>query len=199
MQHKFIHFLSFSPLGLHVSQNLKQCPPGASPGPPGGGERTPNRPKSRQEVPKMDPGSSKKTFWAVSKKTRATLFRQDRPPEPHLPPKTPREASRGLQTAILDPPGAENSPPAASFFDPRELPLQSLARPFSTPWGTTQPTYFSIPGPAECAKRLNPPTTACGVTSVFETPSAVRESLPSLASPEEGFYEPGLPRSTEWF
>ena len=48
-------------------------------------------------------------------------------------------------------------------------------------------------------KRLYPPTTACGVTGVFETPSAVRESLPSLASPEEGFYEPGLLRSTEWF
>ena len=63
-------------------------------------KRTQNRPKSRQELPKMDPGRSKNTFLALSKKIRATISRSDRPPEPHLPPKTPREASRGHKPRI---------------------------------------------------------------------------------------------------
>ena len=44
-------------------------------------------------------------------------------------------------------------------------------------------------------KRLNPPTTACGVTSVFETPSALRESLPSYSAKPGAFY---APRALRW-
>ena len=100
--------------------------------PPREGKRLQNRPKSRQELPKMDPGRSKKYFLALSEKIRATLFRSERPPEPHLPPKTPREASRALQRAISDPPGLEIRPPGGSFFDAREFIFKSLANPFPT-------------------------------------------------------------------
>ena len=51
------------------------------------------------------------------------------------------------------------------------------------------------PGPAECAKRINPPTTACGLTGVFETPSVLRESLPSYSAKPGAFY---APRALRW-
>ena len=44
-------------------------------------------------------------------------------------------------------------------------------------------------------KRLNPPTTACGATSVFETPSVLRESLPSYSAKPGAFY---APRALRW-
>ena len=57
------------------------------------------------------------------------------------------------------------------------------------------PQNISAPGPAECAKRGNPPTTACGATSVFETPSVLRESLPSYSAKPGAFY---APRALRW-
>ena len=41
----------------------------------------------------------------------------------------------------------------------------------------------------------NPPTTACGATSVFETPSVLRESLPSYSAKPGAFYDP---RGLRW-
>ena len=41
----------------------------------------------------------------------------------------------------------------------------------------------------------NPPTTACGATSVFETPSVLRESLPSYSAKPGAFY---APRALRW-
>ena len=119
--------------------------------PTGGWERTQNRPKSRQELPKMDPGRSKKYFLGPFEKIRATRFRSERPPEPHLPPKTPREASRALHRAISDPPGLEIRPPGGSFFHPREPIFQSHASPFPTQVGQhcayTFPIHTSISHP----------------------------------------------------
>ena len=40
------------------------------------------------------------------------------------------------------------------------------------------------------ASAYNPPTTACGATSVFETPSVLRESLPSYSAKPGAFYAP---------
>ena len=51
-------------------------------------------------------------------------------------------------------------------------------------------------GRRNARKRLNPPTTACGVTGVFETPSAVRESWTKPDTPGEGFYAPRALRQT---
>ena len=45
------------------------------------------------------------------------------------------------------------------------------------------------------ASAYNPPTTACGATSVFETPSALRESSPSYSAKPEAFY---APRALRW-
>ena len=78
------------------------------PGPPPGGGKGPKiDPKAAKSSPRWTLDAPKNTFWPFSKKKRATLFRSERPPEPHLPPKTPREASRALQRAISDPPGLE--------------------------------------------------------------------------------------------
>ena len=41
----------------------------------------------------------------------------------------------------------------------------------------------------------NPPPTACGATSVFETPSVLRESLPSYSAKPGAFY---APRALRW-
>ena len=49
--------------------------------------------------------------------------------------------------------------------------------------------------PGGMRKRLNPPTTACGATSVFETPSVLRESLPSYSAKPGAFY---APRALRW-
>ena len=49
--------------------------------------------------------------------------------------------------------------------------------------------------PALAASAYNPPTTACGATSVFETPSALRESLPSYSAKPGAFY---APRALRW-
>ena len=43
--------------------------------------------------------------------------------------------------------------------------------------------------------QYNPPTTACGATSVFETPSVLRESLPSYSAKPGAFY---APRALRW-
>ena len=43
--------------------------------------------------------------------------------------------------------------------------------------------------------RRIPPTTACGATSVFETPSVLRESLPSYSAKPGAFY---APRALRW-
>ena len=45
------------------------------------------------------------------------------------------------------------------------------------------------------AAHYNPPTTACGATSVFETPSVLRESLPSYSAKPGAFY---APRALRW-
>ena len=45
------------------------------------------------------------------------------------------------------------------------------------------------------ARICNPPTTACGATSVFETPSVLRESLPSYSAKPGAFY---APRALRW-
>ena len=45
------------------------------------------------------------------------------------------------------------------------------------------------------ASAYNPPTTACGATSVFETPSVLRESLPSYSAKPGAFY---APRALRW-
>ena len=45
------------------------------------------------------------------------------------------------------------------------------------------------------ASAYKPPTTACGATSVFETPSVLRESLPSYSAKPGAFY---APRALRW-
>ena len=45
------------------------------------------------------------------------------------------------------------------------------------------------------AGAYNPPTTACGATSVFETPSVLLESLPSYSAKPGAFY---APRALRW-
>ena len=152
MQQKIFIFLYFSPLGRQLSQNLQKSPPGASPGPPpGGGKGSKIDPKAAKSSPRWTLDAPKNTFWAFSKKIRATLFRSERPPEPHLPPKTPREASRALHGAISDPPGLEIRPPGGSFFHPREPIFQSHANPFPTQVGQqcayTFPIHTSISHP----------------------------------------------------
>ena len=46
-----------------------------------------------------------------------------------------------------------------------------------------------------CGALQYPPTTACGATSVFETPSVLRESLPSYSAKPGAFY---APRALRW-
>ena len=101
----------FDLLGCNSHKTFKNDLPEPPPAPR---KSTHNRPKSRQELSKMDPGRSKNTFLALSQKIRATISRSDRPPEPHLPPKTPREASRGHKP----PPGGRNSTPRGAIFRP---------------------------------------------------------------------------------
>ena len=124
------------------------------PGPlPGGGKAPKIGPKAAKRSPRWTL-EVPKLFFGRFKKTRASLFRQERSPQPDLPPKTPREASRGLQTAISDPPGVEISPPRAPFLTPGGPFCNPLRAPFPRKRGNTVPPHFSIVGPAECAQAI---------------------------------------------
>ena len=77
-----------------TSKNHLPEPPRAPP--PGEGKGSKIDLKAAKSSPRWTLDAPKNTFWAFSKKIRATFFRSERPPEPHLPPRTPREASRAL-------------------------------------------------------------------------------------------------------
>ena len=80
---------------------------------------------------------------------------------------------------------------------------------FGSPWGLIFKLFRCCPrtlrllplcpsnaGSASArASAYNPPTTACGATSVFETPSVLRESLPSYSAKPGAFY---APRALRW-
>ena len=64
------------------------------------------------------------------------------------------------------------------------------------------PEFYEFPGSLTLvggvapAAHYNPPTTACGATSVFETPSVLRESLPSYSAKPGASYAPRALRCT---
>ena len=99
-----------------------------------------------------------------------------------------QRSPRGLLEAILEPPG----PHLKAFWEdiisklfrcfPRTLRLLPLCPSNAGSAGARASAY-------------NPPTTACGATSVFETPSVLRESLPSYSAKPGAFY---APRALRW-
>ena len=65
----------------------------------------------------------------------------------------------------------------------------------SFPSGLQFLSLLTVVGGVAPAAHYNPPTTACGAPSVFETPSVLRESLPSCSAKPGAFY---APRALRW-
>ena len=108
-------------------------------------KRPPNRPKSLQDRPENfqdHPRSSK-----IPPNRPGIL-----PGPPRDPPRTPPGTPRGLSRT---PPGTPPDPQMKDFEADFGPPLHRNPLPSETP--KTPAKQLHIPGPAECAKRLNPP------------------------------------------
>ena len=91
------------------------------------------------------------------------------------------------------PPGGHFGTMLASFWPSQRLKKQ--ARSLKKRWAQTARL---VKGGRRCWRshsQYNPPTNACVATSVFETPSAPRESLPSYSAKPGAFC---APRALRW-
>ena len=116
----------------------QKSPKMTSPRPPrGGGNATQNGPKTRQEDPKMVPRALLSIFKLLFSAQSALLRPTWRPRRPRRTPEDPRGGEIGPVGLLFGPTGVD-------FHDP-----------FRRWWGHTVTAFFSRPGPAVCAKRLN--------------------------------------------
>ena len=120
--------------------------------------------------------------------------------------KTALALKLGLSTPG-SPPGAHFDPLGPRFWSLRELIFEASFAPSQRPKKQARSpnkrwvqTARLVQGGRRCWRshsqyNENPPTTACGATSVFETPSVLRESLPSYSAKPGAFY---APRALRW-
>ena len=196
MQPQCLFFYLFCLPPCDPQKTSKKPPKMTSRSLPGTPRRGRGTPKIRVFTSSGGRKTSKSRFWLVSQKNKSNHNpplsaksallrltcrprRPGRPPDSHFGPPGGRNLTpRGL---LFPPPGVHFSIPCEPLSHARMATLCLLISRYSPPLRpplsplrphTTSAEPASQEGPAECAKRLNPPTTACG-ESVFETEQLV--------------------------